>query len=80
MSKNMNTNWEQYGTSINSRVQSKESITNLSSSLSEFTLRSGDENDWVIKNRYGGNNEFDPKLVIDFDENISDFDVYLMIG
>ena len=71
MSKNMNTNWEQYGTSINSRVQSKESITNLSSSLSKFTIRSGEilAKKWIIKERYGGNNPV--KLVTD--ENISDF-------
>ena len=71
MSKNMNTNWEQYGTSINSRVQSKESITNLSSSLSKFTIRSGEilAKKWIIKERYGGNNPVE--LVTD--ENISDF-------
>ena len=50
----------------------KKPILDLTSSLSEFTLRSGDENDsWIIKNRFGGNN--DVKLVTD--ENISDFDL-----
>ena len=45
-------------------VKSQQPILELTSSLTEFTLRSGDENDsWVIDNRFGGDN--DVKLVTD---------------
>ena len=59
MNKNMTLDWKNMTPSSGySYVESKQPILDLTSSLSEFTLRSGDENgSWVIKNRYGGNND-----------------------
>ena len=73
MSPNMSTDWQQVTPSDGySYVESKQPILDLTSSLSEFTLKYGKENaDWVIKERYGGDN--DVKLVTG--ENISDFDL-----
>ena len=40
MSKNMNTNWEEVTSNEYSHIKSKETIAELSSSLSEFKVRS----------------------------------------
>ena len=68
MNENMALDWEDVTPSNSptgySQVKSQQRILELSSSLSDFTLRSGDEDDeWIIKDRFGGDN--DVKLVTD---------------
>ena len=76
MSKNMWRYWKEITPSDGySYVQSIKKISgsdSYHSNLSEFTLRSGDENNfWIIKNRFGGDN--DVKLVTD--QTISNFNL-----
>ena len=65
MNKNMVLDWEDVPSSNGySTVKSQQPILDLSSSLSDFTLRSGNgDANWIIKNRIGGNN--DVELVTD---------------